>query len=76
MADLILHTQILEIDGNSNDRPLNVCLLMYDEPYFSDERLSNDLREQLELKPTLSRVYLLAPLVNSQDILRIVRVGG
>jgi hypothetical protein len=76
MADLILHTQILEIDGNSNDRPLNVCLLMYDEPYFSDERLSNDLREQLELKPTLSRVYLLAPLVNSEDILRIVRDGS
>lgn len=76
MADLILHTQTVEIDGNFKDRPLNVCLLMYDEPYFSDERLSNDLREQLELKPTLSRVYLLAPLVSAEDILRIVKDGS
>lgn len=75
MADLILQTQLGELDAQQRERLLNICLLVYDEPYFSDERLSNDLREQLEEHPTLSRIYVVAPLVAAEDLLKTVKAG-
>jgi hypothetical protein len=75
MADIVLQTQFVERDAQQRERCLNISLLVYDEQYFSDERLSNDLREQLEEHPTLSRIYVIAPLVTEKNVLQIVEKG-
>lgn len=76
MADLVLHTKLLELDLNGVERTLNVCLLVYDGPFFSDEKLSNDLRETLDQLPVLARIYVAAPLVTANELVATIEHGS
>jgi hypothetical protein len=76
MADLILNCKIALQHDNNIERILNTCLLVYDEEHFTDEALSNDIREQLEADPTLARIYVVAPRVKALEVIEQVRKGS
>jgi hypothetical protein len=76
MADLALFSKLAVSNENGIERILNTCLLVYDEENFTDEALSNDLREQLETDPTLTRIYVIAPRVKADEILQQVSNGS
>lgn len=76
MADLVLFSKIAIQAADGAERILNTCLLVYDEENFTDEALSNDLREQLEIDPTLSRMYVVAPRVRGKEVIAQIREGS
>lgn len=76
MADLVLFSKFAQRSDHGGTRVLATCLLVYDEEHFTDEALSNDLREQLEANPTLSRIYVVAPRVNAAEVVEQVRGGS
>lgn len=76
MSDLALFSKLAVSNQNGVERILNTCLLVYDEEHFTDEALSNDLREQLETDPTLSRIYVIAPRVQADEILQQIINGS
>lgn len=76
MADLTLFSKLALPLEHGTIRILGTCLLVYDEEYFTDEALSNDLREQLENDPTLSRIYVVAPRVSATEVVAQVRDGS
>jgi hypothetical protein len=76
MADLVLHSQAsIATAGEEPERLVKTSLLLYDDEYFSDEALSNDLREQLELDPSIGRIYVLAPRVRAGELLQQIAEG-
>jgi hypothetical protein len=76
MSDLTLCTRFIEIDEQGLERTIVACLLVYDEPFFSDEKLSNDLREALDEQPTLDRIYVAAPLVPREELTKAIESGS
>lgn len=76
MADLVLFTKVRELTTHLEEKILTACLLVYDQSHFSDERLSNDLREQLEVNPTLSRIYVVAPLIKHTELIERIQNGS
>ncbi len=76
MADLSLFSKIAIHTLDGIERILGTCLLVYDEENFTDEALSNDLREELENDPTLSRIYVVAPRVTATDVIDQIRNGS
>jgi hypothetical protein len=54
----------------------DACLLVYDVDVITGAMLSEDARDQFNLRPTTKRIYILAPFIPQDVIIRAMHEGS